>query len=400
MNLAILVDLVVVLLAVLAAYSGYRQGALASAFAFGGVVLGAVAGILLAPQLVSGFDEQRTRLFLGIGLVVLLVIIGETAGMVIGRAIRSGLHTPVVRGVDSVVGSFLQVAAVLVALWLLAIPLTSAASGSLASGVRDSRVLGAVDDLAPDWLRGVPSEFSALLDTSGLPEVIGPFGSPKVTEVGPPDTGLNGSPVVSEVRPSVLKISGVARSCRQSLEGTGFVIAPERVVTNAHVVAGTDTVSVQTSVGGTLEARVVWFNARNDVAVLDVPGLVAPALPFADSVVASGTDAIVLGFPGGGDFTVTPVRVRDVISLTGPDIYRSNRQVVREVYTLRGDIRQGNSGGPLLTSSGQVLGLVFGASPDPADETGFALTAEQIEADLGGAAENDAPVNTQTCINS
>ncbi len=160
------VDIAIVLVALIAATSGWRQGAVASALAFVGVILGAVAGILLAPHLLVHVTEGKLRILAGISLIVVLVIIGEVAGMVLGRAARSGMHSPTARSVDSVIGAGLQAVAVVVAAWLLAIPLTSSSQPNIAAAVRGSDVLASVDEVAPQWLRRIPTEFSALLDTS------------------------------------------------------------------------------------------------------------------------------------------------------------------------------------------------------------------------------------------
>lgn len=296
---------------------------------------------------------------------------------------------------DSVVGAGLQAVAVLAAAWLLAIPLTSSSQPEVASAVRGSTVLGKVDDVAPGWLREVPKEFSALLDTSGLPDVIGPFGRTPVANVDVPDPALQASPVVDQLHESVLKISGVAPSCQKALEGSGFVVAPELVMTNAHVVAGTDGVTVD-SLGTVLDADVVLFDPEEDVAILRVPGLQAPVLNFAPDPAVSGESAIVLGYPGGGPYTASPARVREMLNLNGPDIYRTGT-VERQVYTVRGTVRQGNSGGPLVTEDGQVLGLVFGAAVDDPD-TGFVLTAAEIADELAQSMNAPVPVGTGACI--
>ncbi|AYJ47090.1 acid resistance serine protease MarP [Rhodococcus sp. P1Y] len=389
------VDVVVVGVALLAASSGWRQGAVASAMAFLGVVLGAVAGILIAPHVLEHVDGSRLRVFVGIGLIVVLVIVGEVSGMVLGRALRSGMHSRGARSVDSVVGAGLQAVAVLAAAWLLAIPLTSSSQPDVASAVRGSKVLGKVDEAAPQWLREVPKEFSALLDTSGLPDVIGPFGRTPVANVEPPDPALQASPVVQQLHESVLKISGVAPSCQKALEGSGFVVAPEMVMTNAHVVAGTDGITVD-SLGTVLDAEVVLFDPEEDVAILRVPGLQAPVLNFVDNPATSGESAIVLGYPGGGPYTASPARVREVLNLSGPDIYRTGT-VERQVYTVRGTVRQGNSGGPLVSENGQILGLVFGAAVDDPD-TGFVLTADEIADELQQSLSSPVPVGTGACI--
>ncbi|QBJ96984.1 acid resistance serine protease MarP [Rhodococcus sp. ABRD24] len=388
-------DVAVVLVALLAASSGWRHGAVASALAFLGVVLGAVAGILIAPHVLVHVDEGRMRVLAGVALIVVLVIVGEVAGMVLGRAARSGMHSPAARSVDSFVGAGLQLVAVLVAAWLLAIPLTTSTQVNVATAVRGSKVLSTVDDVAPDWLRRVPSEFSALLDTSGLPDVIGPFGRTPITDVSPPDGSVLASPIARQLQPSVLRIRGVAPSCQKALEGSGFVVEPERVMTNAHVVAGTSSVTVDTA-DGPLDARVVLFDPAVDIAVLDVPGLTAEPLRFAPKQARTGDNAIVLGYPGGGPYTASAARIREVLDLRGPDIYRSDT-VEREVYTVRGSIRQGNSGGPLVDDRGQVLGVVFGAAVDDSD-TGFVLTASEVSRQLDQAKQSSASVGTGVCI--
>lgn len=392
------VDLLVVAAAVLAATFGYRAGAVASALAFAGVVVGVTAGILLVPRAVGGIDDPRLQLLSALLLLVGLVLIGEVSGLVIGRAARSGLHAVWARRIDSVIGALLQFVVIGVVAWLLAVPVHSSSQVKLAEAVDGSRVIGAIDAVAPQWMRELPGDFTALLDRSGLKQVISPFGATEVKEVEPPDEDLDVSAVAAAARPSVVKVMGVARNCGQALEGSAFVIAPERVMTNAHVVAGTDEVSVHTADGDAYDATVVWYNARNDVAVLDVPGLTAPALVFADRPAQSGADAIVLGYPEDGPFTVTPVRVRNTVNLVGPDIYQSPRTVTREVYTVRGTIRSGNSGGPMLAPDGRVLGLVFGASEDIADDTGFVLTAQQVRSDVKAAEARTREAGTAGCL--
>ncbi|MGB3773140.1 MAG: MarP family serine protease [Rhodococcus sp. (in: high G+C Gram-positive bacteria)] len=388
-------DIGVVLVALFAASSGWRQGAVASAFAFFGVVLGAVAGILLAPRVLVHVDDGRMRVLVGIGLIVVMVIIGEIAGMVLGRALRSGIHSPAARSVDSVIGAGVQAVAVLVAAWLLAVPLASSSQPQIAAAVRSSSILSAVDGLAPDWVREIPADFSALLDTSGLPDVIGPFGRTPVADVGPPDPSVLASPVAMDLQGSVLRIRGIAESCQKALEGSGFVIGPGRVITNAHVVAGTSSVAVDTN-AGPLDAEVVLFDPSVDIAVLNVPSLDAAVLPFATDRAASGTDAVVLGYPGGGPYTASPARVRETLNLSGPNIYRTGT-VDREVYTVRGSIRQGNSGGPLVGTDGRVLGVVFGAAVDDSD-TGFVLTAAEVAAEVDRGLQNGERAGTGSCV--
>jgi S1-C subfamily serine protease len=288
-----------------------------------------------------------------------------------------------------------QLVVVLVAAWLLATPLTSSSGQpNLAAAVRGSRVLAQVNDFAPEWLKTVPKRLSALLDTSGLPQVLEPFSRTPVVAVAAPDATLADNPVVESTEPSVVKIRAIAPSCQKVLEGSGFVLSPDRVMTNAHVVAGANSVTVEAS-GNPYDATVVSYDPTVDIAILSVPNLPSGPLAFANTPVTSGTQAIVMGYPGGGGFVPTPARIRELIELSGPDIYRS-ATVNREVYTVRASVEQGNSGGPLIDLNGQVLGVVFGAAVDDND-TGFVLTAKEVAAQLAHIGDT-APAATGECV--
>jgi uncharacterized membrane protein required for colicin V production len=387
-------DLAVLAIAFVAAVSGWRSGALGSLLSFVGVILGAVAGVLLAPHVVGHVDGPRTKLFVALFLILGLVVVGEIAGVVLGRAVRGAIRNGGLRTVDSVVGVALQLVAVLVAAWLLATPLTSSDQPNLAAAVRGSRVLSTVNDVAPVWLKRVPTRLSSLLDTSGLPDVLQPFGRTPIVNVDAPDAALANDPVVAATRPSVLKIRGVATSCQKVLEGSGFVIAPNRVMSNAHVVAGSESVTVEAD-GKTYDATVVSYDPDADISILDVPDLPSTPLQFDMQEAPTGTDAVVMGYPGGGEFTATPGRIREIIQLNGPDIYHTTT-VTREVYTIRGTVRQGNSGGPLIDKDGKVLGVVFGAAVDDAD-TGFVLTSNEVAKQMAKVG-NTQRVSTDTCI--
>lgn len=394
MTLSLWLDLAVIAIAFVAAISGWRSGALGSLMSFIGVVLGAVAGVLLSPHLVSYISGPRTKLFAALFLILALVVVGEIAGVVLGRAVRGAIRNRGIRLIDSVIGVALQLVAILVAAWLLATPLTSSDQPNLAAAVKGSRVLSEVDNLAPTWLKSVPKRLSSLLDNSGLPDVLEPFGRTPIVNVDAPDAALATDAVVAATKPSVVKIRGIAPSCQKVLEGSGFVVAPNRVMSNAHVVAGAESVTIEVD-GQTYDASVVSYDPNADISILDVPDLPAAPLAFADTPAPQGTDAVVMGYPGGGDFLATPARVREIIELNGPDIYRTTT-VTREVYTVRGTVRQGNSGGPMINRSGKVLGVVFGAAVDDVD-TGFVLTAKEVERQLAKIG-NTQRVATGTCI--
>ncbi len=390
------VDVLVLVLALLAGTSGARQGMVTAAASFIGVLAGAVIGVRIAPSLIEGYESPEVRVALGVSIVIVLVAMGETLGVLLGRSVQRRMDAEALRRVDSFLGAVVQGIAALVVAWLVALPLTkSSAYTGLTGAVRDSSVLRVVDTVMPDVLRELPSELTKLLDVSGFPDVLAPFSTTPITDVGTPDPVLLNSPVVRQARPSVLKVRGRARSCSRALEGTAFVIAPQRVITNAHVVAGTDRVQVETTDGGALEATVVSYDPSTDVAVLKVPGLRAPVLQLAAKPATSGLSGLVLGYPLDGPYTASAARVRDRINLRGPDIYNAST-VVRNVYTVRAVVRSGNSGGPLLDGNGQVLGLVFGAAVDN-DETGFVLADDEIADDIAAAPSRNAAVPTGTC---
>jgi S1-C subfamily serine protease len=348
--------------------------------------------------LVDGIEAPTSRIIVSIVVVVLLVALGETIGVFFGRRIRDRIRGESVLTIDSTLGAIVQAITVVVAAWLVALPLASASFPGLAASVRGSAVLKGVDSVMPAQVRSLPAELRTLLDRSGFPDVLSPFQNTPIQQVGPPDPALLNLPVVSEVRGSVLKVHGRAPSCQRQLEGTGFVVAPQRVMTNAHVVAGTNetSVEIQTSRGTReLDAKVVSYDPEVDVAVLAVPNLDADPLSFARAPAKAGDDAIILGYPLDGPYTISAGKVRDRIQLRGPDIYDA-QTVTRDVYTVRAKVQSGNSGGPMISPDGHVLGVVFGAALDDS-ETGFVLTAPQVAAALAAAPGNTRSVQTGTC---
>ena len=365
---------------------------------FVGVMGGAILGVRLAPLLAAGIANPSTRVILSIVVVVLLVALGEATGVFFGRRIRDHIRGERSLKIDSGLGSVLQAATVVIAAWLVALPLASASFPTVAAGIRSSQVLRAVNSVMPEGAKQLPDELRQLLNNSGFPDVTNPFSQTPIIEAGPPNPALKNDAVLSEVRSSVLKIRGRAPSCQRLLEGSGFVIGPQLVLTNAHVVAGTS--STQVEVQGRrgpidLDARVVLYDPEVDVAVLRVPDLDEKPLVFEPQPASPQDDAIVLGYPLDGDFTVTPARIRQEIKLKGPDIYDKG-EVTRSVYTVRATVRSGNSGGPMIDASGRVVGVVFGAALDDS-ETGFVLTADQVSRAVQAAPGLNREVDTGAC---
>jgi S1-C subfamily serine protease len=393
------VDVLVLALALVAGLSGWRHGMAVALLSFVGVLGGAILGVQLAPLLAANVEAKNTQVVVSVVVVVVLVALGETTGVYFGRHIRDRITGERTLTVDSALGSVLQAVTVVLAAWLVALPLATASVPGLAAGVRGSTVLRTVDSVMPAPARQLPEDLRKVLDSSGFPDVLSPFAPTPITQVGPPDPALAGSGTVAAVQDSILKVRGKAPSCSRQLEGSGFVIGPELVMTNAHVVAGTDktSVEVRNSRGRTreLSAAVISYDPGVDLAVLYVKGLQAPSLEFATEPASVGDNAIVLGFPLDGPFTPTSAKVRDRIQLRGPNIYDSG-EVTREVYTVRAVVRSGNSGGPMVRPDGKVVGVVFGAALDDS-ETGFVLTTAQVQPTLDRAPTLKRSVDTGSC---
>ena len=291
-------------------------------------------------------------------------------------------------------GAVLSAVAVLLVAWMVATPLATAPFPGVSGQVKQSALVQAVDRTVPDGVRAVYDSLREAIDQNGLPDVLDPLTPTQVPDVPVPDQALLASPVVDSVEGSVVQISGVAASCSRQIDGSGFVYAEERVMTNAHVLAGV-TDPVVSAEGEEYDAVPVHVDEETDVAVLAVPGLPQVPLTFAAQPAESGDDAIIMGYPGGGDLFVGPARVRQRTDISGPD-FRNEQTVVRDVYALRGEVRAGNSGGPLFDPEGQVLGVVFASAIDD-PLTGYALTYEEVEDAAVTGAASSSPVATGAC---
>jgi S1-C subfamily serine protease len=388
------VDLVLILLMLVFAASGYRQGFVTGVLSFAGFFSGALVGLQLGPMLANQFADSAVRVIVSLISVFGLAVLGQALAGWLGTHLRRAISNRAGQVADDVGGAFVSLLAVVLVAWLVAVPLGVSSLPWLARSVRDSAVLNVVDDVMPERAKALSNKLSDSVDQRGFPNVLGGLTPTRVREVPEPNPALARSQVVVNGRRSVVKVLGTAPSCSRRIEGSGFAYGAERVMTNAHVVAGTEEVEIELN-GDRLDARVVVYDPKRDLAVLYVPGLRAPAMAFADRDVASGTDAVVLGFPLDGPYNPQPARVRDVGEITGPDIYESG-DVTREVYTIRALVRSGNSGGPLVASDGLVLGVIFAAAADDRN-TGFAVTAAEAASIASAGKERTRRTGTGDC---
>ncbi|MEU8541122.1 MarP family serine protease [Streptomyces sp. NPDC048717] len=393
-------DILLLLAAVWFAVIGYRQGFVVGILSVIGFLGGGLVAVSLLPILWNQLTEHSQVTTAVTVVFVMVVIVCASVGQAftthLGSKLRVHITLAPARALDATGGALVNVVAMLLVAWLIGSALARTAIPTLGKEVRDSKVLLGVSQVMPAQAPGWLDDFSSVLAQNGFPQVFSPFANEPITEVLPPDPALAGSPVAARAQRSIVKVVGTAPSCGKVLEGTGFVFADRRVMTNAHVVGGVAEPTVQIGGEGKLyDAKVVLYDWQRDIAVLDVPDLDAKPLQFTDQDARSGDDAIVAGFPENGDYDVRSARVRGRISADGPDIYHRG-EVRRNVYSLFTTVRQGNSGGPLLTEDGKVYGVIFARSLDDA-QTGYALTADEIRDDIVRGRSAVQQVDSQGC---
>ncbi|GAA2739129.1 MarP family serine protease [Kitasatospora cinereorecta] len=388
-------DLLLIAAALGFAVSGYRQGFVVGVLSVIGFLGGGLIAVQLLPLLLRHIGPGTTASVVAVVVVIVLAAVGQAVTTHFGWKLRGRIGQGRVKTLDAIGGSLVNVVSMLLVAWLIGAALAGTSLPTVSKQVRTSKVLGAVQNTlpsdAPNWF----SDFSKELARNGFPQVFNPFEAERITEVEAPDPALANSPAVQKAKQSLVKVVGTATACGKTLEGSGFVFAPHRVMTNAHVVGGVDEPTVQIAGAGQLyDATVVRYDWQRDIAVLDVPKLNAPPLNFAGEA-RTNDSAIVAGFPENGAFNVQPARIRGRIQANGPDIYHRG-QVVRDVYSVRSLVRQGNSGGPLLTPEGQVYGVVFAKSLDSPD-TGYVLTSAEVRDDVTQGATATGRVDTEGC---
>ena len=390
-----LVDILLIVLALVFAFSGFRQGLIASAASFLGFFGGAVVGAQLSGPVADRINGSSvTRVFAALVVVLAGALLGQVLAGAVGRAIRKRVTWEPARMVDAVAGAVLSAAAVLLVAWMVATPLASSPFPQVAKQVRQSSLVAAVNKAVPGEVRSVYNSLRDAIDRRGLPDVLGPLTPTQAKPVTAPDPNLVNSPVVARVEGSVVQVSGIAPSCSRQIDGSGFVYSPHRVMTNAHVVAGVQNPVVNAQ-GHRYTATPVYIVEETDIAVLSVPSLPEGPLAWAPAPADTGADSIIMGYPGGGGLYVGAARVRDRGEISGPD-FRNQRTVVRDVYALYGQVRAGNSGGPLFDTQGRVLGVVFASAIDDPN-TGYALTAQQVAQAATAGASARAAVDTGPC---
>ncbi len=395
----LVLDLALLVLLAVYAWSGWRQGFVAAVLG----LVGLLGGAFLALRLVPDVLEDRLGIYRStpVGVLALLAlvigaaVVGQGLFLLLARRLRESVAATGVRALDSVLGLVAVLTASVLVVWVVAGAVRVGGPSGARELVSRSAVVTAVDELVPPQASRLVDEVTRALDRGGFPRVFEGLGPEPIAPVEAPDASLAGDPQVAAALGSVVHVRAESRSCDRAQVGSGWVLSPGRVATNAHVVAGSESVSV--SVRGTgpeRRARVVAFDPRRDVAVLEVPGLEARGLTRGGDL-GTGAAAVLAGFPGDDGLWVGAARVRGTLTAQGQDIY-GRTGVVRDIYSLRAQVRRGASGGPVLDANGAVVGMVFATSLDDPD-TGYALTLDEIAPVLRRGTLASSAVSTGAC---
>ncbi|MBX3194353.1 MAG: MarP family serine protease [Microbacteriaceae bacterium] len=388
-----LLDVLLVLLLLVFLGEGLRNGFARSISTIVGIVAGGVAAFFAIPLVAQLLPDPFWRTAATIGLVIALLAGGHAAGNAIGRAIAGRVAENGLGVVDRLLGALANLVTSALVMALIAGSVAALGIPLVSPAISGSVVLRAIDAITPEPLDAGLARLRTLVLEQGLPTIGEALGgiaeSPGVPDV---DTGTDALAVAAQ---SVVRISGTAYACGQNQSGTGFVIAPDRIVTNAHVVAGVPGPVVEAPNGQALDGRVVYFDPADDLAVIAVDGLTAAPLDLA-APLGPGDDAVVDGYPYGGPFTSGPAQVLAISTERLEDIYGS-RSSTREVYTLAADIEPGNSGGPLLTTDGDVAGVVFARSATD-DDLGYAMTNTELAPVAQRAPGLSTALEPGTCV--
>lgn len=386
-----LLDWCLLVVAVAYALSGYWQGFITGAFATVGLVLGGLLGIWLAPHLLGNADPSLWVSLAALFVVLVCASFGQAVLQYAGSRVREKITWQPVRALDAVGGAMLSVVAVLTVAWMLGVAVSGSRIPGIGPMVRDSKVLTSVNDVMPTQAQGMLRSFDRVVGSSFFPRYLEPFAPERIIEVAPAPGTVTKDPQVQKSELSVFKVRGTSR-CGDGIEGSGFLYSPHRLMTNAHVVAGVTDPKVKVGTRN-LPAKVVYYDSDLDIAVLDVD-IDGPVVHF-DTNGKPRQAGVVLGYPNDGPFDAQPARIRAEQRLRSPDIY-GRGTVTREVFSLRGLVRPGNSGGPLVSMDGKVLGVIFAASVSD-KQTGYALTADQVAGAALRGQQADTRVSSGNC---
>ncbi|MBL8121353.1 MarP family serine protease [Candidatus Saccharibacteria bacterium] len=382
-------DVVIFFLCIGALLRGYQIGLIRQLSSTVAFVLGLFPGTIASSWVMSHISGP-TQPLAGLSIILAVCFIFMTIGELVAVRLKFAVRNHVVQKIDDSAGALMSVVTLLLGFWLAAALFTLAPPSTIQAQLKNSSILSAVSRKLPP-AASILGALNKLVDPNQAPEVFtGREPSPSATYKLPDST--TASAMLNRVRGSVVKIEGLG--CGGIVDGSGFVYSPGLVVTNAHVVAGVVSPKVRDE-RKTYNTSVVLFDPSNDMAVLRATDLAAPSLPLNTAEAEPGSSAYALGFPGGGEYTVSPAVVLESFNALGQDIYGKYR-TTRSVYSLQTTVVRGNSGGPVVNDDGQVIGVVF-ATSTTYNNIGYALTAKQVAGKLALAQQATKAVDTGQC---
>lgn len=393
-------DAILVVLLIVALVKGYHRGLWVVLGTMLGTVAGAVGGFYLIPFVSGWVSEPTLRVVVLVVATFLLIWLGQTIGVAIGRRVRLHVNLPALRRVDRILGAGAAVVVSVVILGLIALSLNSLGMAPVTREINRSAVLTATDRILPDGSQRFLAESRAAIAGLGvIPEIDTPVkevaAEPEATPTATLEVPEEEEEEQAQIQDSVVRLSGFAEQCAQTQNGTGVVVAQDRILTNAHVVAGVAEPIVETQDRQVFPGRVVHIDPARDLAVVAVDGAQLPVAEHGADL-EEGAAALALGFPAGGPYVATPAEVQARGELLISDIYGREDSTV-DIYQLNADIEPGNSGGPLVTEDGEVAGLVFARAPG-SSTIGYAIAGDEFEQLLGDVQNLDVPVQAGECI--
>lgn len=384
-------DVLLVLLLLGYTVHGFRAGFVLSLAGIIGIVAGAVLAFFAIPLVTGWVSASTFRLPIVLIVVVAFIVAGQAVGAAIGRFVRRGVDKTPLRVIDRILGAAITLVAAALVTSMLAFGIGSLGVPAVSQAIGSSAVVSTIDTITPAPVKALEAQVRSLVANDGLPQLIQAIGTGEPLSVPAAGPGTAAQQASAD---SVVKITGNAYQCGQNQSGSGFVSSSNRVVTNAHVVAGVSQPVVMTPTGGTYTGSVVYFNPNEDLAVLAVSGMPTAPLHLGPDL-GQGDKAVFDGYPLGGPFLSSPAAVESVSTINTPDIYGTNPSP-RQVYYLAAKVQEGNSGGPLLDSNGRVTGVVFARSATTTD-LGFAMTTEDLAPVVAAGPRLNAAVSSGTC---
>jgi S1-C subfamily serine protease len=387
-----IIDLLIIVFAISSIFRGYQIGFIRQAFSTIGFVAGLFIGSALGTVLASLTRDSATASIVSIGTLLVVSFGLMTLGEIVGVRVKVRWQARAIHQVDGVLGVGMSLATLVIALWLAAGLLLLAPSGPVQQIAQDSRIITTINKHMPPVNRFL-SALNNLIDPNAFPQVFtGKEPLPNSNATLPPDSAF--AVVLAESKPAVVKIEGLG--CGGIVNGSGFVAAKNRVVTNAHVVAGVRSPKVVDE-NGVHNAQVVYFDTKNDLAFLATEGVTATPLPISTTALSGGAGTLVAGYPAGGVFDAQTAAVLDRFTAIGRDIYGQSI-TKRDIYSIQARVVQGNSGGPVINSEGEVVGIVFATSTSY-NNVGYALTTNQVAGELARIKDYRQATPTGQCSN-